>query len=296
MRLFKEMDKGILTDSDIKQPKYKILYACLFMFLIIDTMIVLLPVTWVLLSGFKDIKEMYQVPATFFPNHFSIAKLGAVWSELKFYRYYGVTFIMAGGSVAADMIVCGLAGYSLSKLKPKGTKIILMVLFWLMLLPGSMRTVPLYMEFKKFPLFGFSMLNTYWPMWLMAAANIFDIILFKNFFDGISPALVEAAKMDGAGDMKIFCKIMVPLSLPIFMTVGVLTFNSNMSQFLWPYITITDENLTVLGVALYKLKNSNITMDKQMLAFLFTIIPQVVIFIVFQKYIMGGVNVGGVKG
>lgn len=296
MKLFKEMDKGILTDSDIKQPKYKALYAFLFAFLVVDTIFVMMPVLWVLLSGFKDVKEMYQVPSTFFPKHFSLSKLGAVWTELKFYRFYAATFVMAGGSVAADILVCGLAGYSLSKLKPKGTKIILAVLFWLMLLPGSMRTVPLYMEFKKFPVFGFSILNTYWPMWLMAAANIFDIILFKNFFDGISQALVEAAKIDGASDMKIFCRIMIPLSLPIFMTVGVLTFNSNMSQFLWPYITITEEKLTVLGVALYKLKNSNITMDKQMLAFLFTIVPQVTVFVIFQKYIMGGVNVGGVKG
>lgn len=295
MRLFKNMDKGILTDSDMKQRKYKILYVCMFLVLIAYAVVVLLPVAWVLLAGFKDVSEMYQIPATFFPKQFSISKLGTVWNEFRFYRYYGTTFLMAGGCVAADILVCGLAGYSLSKLKPMGTKIILMIMFWLMLLPGAMRTVPLYMEFKSFPVFKFSTLNTFWPVWLMAAANIFDMILFKNFFDGISSTLIEAAKVDGASDMKIFSKIMVPLSLPIFITVGVLTFNSSMSQFLWPYITITDEKLTVIGVALYKLKNSNVTMDKQMLAFLFAIIPQVIIFVVFQRYIIGGVNVGGVK-
>lgn len=295
MKLFKNMDKGILTDSDMKQPKYRILYGCMFLFLIIDMLVVMVPVIWILLSGFKDVGEMYQIPTKFFPKHFDITKLFEVWKELKFYKYYASTFIMAGGCVAADIIVCGLAGYSLSKIKPAGTKIIIMLMFWLMLLPGSMRTVPLYMEFKSFPVFEFSMLNTFWPMWLMAASNIFDIILFKNFFDGISTSLVEAARVDGASDLKIFGKIMVPLSLPIFMTVGVLTFNSNIGQFLWPYITITDERLTVIGVAIYKIKNSNITMDRQMLSFLFAIIPQVVIFIVFQKYIMGGINVGGVK-
>ena len=295
MKLFKNMDKGILTDSDMKQPRYKILYGFMFLFLIIDVLVVMVPVVWILLSGFKDVGEMYQIPTKFFPEHFSLKKLANVWIELKFYKYYAATFIMAAGCVAADIIVCGLAGYSLSKVKPTGTKVILMILFWLMLLPGSMRTVPLYMEFKSFPVLNFSMLNTFWPMWLMAASNIFDIILFKNFFDGISSSLVEAARVDGATDLKIFSKIMIPLSLPIFMTVGVLTFNSNIGQFLWPYITINDERLTVIGVALYQIKNSTITMDKQMLAFLFAIIPQIIIFLLFQKYIMGGINVGGVK-
>lgn len=292
----KNMDKGILTNSDMKQPKYKILYGSMFLIMIIYCLVSVLPVLWVLLSGFKDVKEMYAVPATLLPKKIELSKLGKVWNELKFYKYYGNTFIMAIGSVITKIVVSGLAGYVLSRLKPKGTKIMLAVIFWIMLLPGTMSTVPLYMEFKSMPLIGINLLETYWPVWLMSAADAFSIILFKNFFDGISSSLIEAAWIDGAGNMKIFFKIIIPLSTPIFIVVAMFAFNGSIGSFFWPYLTISAKEKTVLGVQLYKMKTSTYTMDYQMLALLFSVIPQMVIFAIFQKQIMGGINIGGVKG
>ena len=186
----KNMDKGILTNSDMKNPKYKALYAVMMILMIIYCLVSVLPVVWIMLSGFKDVKEMYAVPATFLPKKIDLSKLGKVWNELKFYKYYGNTFIMAIGAVVSNIVVSGLAGYVLSRLKPKGTKVMLAIIFWIMLIPGTMSTVPLYMEFKSMPLVGINLLETYWPIWLMSAANAFNIILFKNFFDGISNALI----------------------------------------------------------------------------------------------------------
>ena len=292
----KNMDKGILTNSDMKNPKYKALYAVMMILMIIYCLVSVLPVVWIMLSGFKDVKEMYAVPATFLPKKIDLSKLGKVWNELKFYKYYGNTFVMALGSVATKIVVSGLAGYVLSRLKPKGTKFMLAVIFWLMLIPGTMSTVPLYMEFKSMPLIGINLLETYWPIWLMSAADAFNIILFKNFFDGISNSLIEAAWIDGATNMKIFFRIIIPLSTPVFIVVAMFTFNGQIGNFFWPYLLISSKEKTVLGVQLYKMKSSTYTMDYQMLALLFSVIPQVVIFAIFQKQIMGGVNIGGVKG
>ena len=292
----KNMDKGILTNSDMKNPKYKALYAVMMILMIIYCLVSVLPVVWIMLSGFKDVKEMYAVPATFLPKKIDLSKLGKVWNELKFYKYYGNTFIMAIGAVVSNIVVSGLAGYVLSRLKPKGTKIMLAIIFWIMLIPGTMSTVPLYMEFKSMPLIGINLLETYWPIWLMSAANAFNIILFKNFFDGISNALIEAAWIDGATNMKIFFRIIIPLSTPVFIVVAMFTFNGQIGNFFWPYLLISSKEKTVLGVQLYKMKSSTYTMDYQMLALLFSVIPQVVIFAIFQKQIMGGVNIGGVKG
>ena len=292
----KNMDKGILTNSDMKNPKYKALYAVMMILMIIYCLVSVLPVVWIMLSGFKDVKEMYAVPATFLPKKIDLSKLGKVWNELKFYKYYGNTFIMAIGAVVSNIVVSGLAGYVLSRLKPKGTKVMLAIIFWIMLIPGTMSTVPLYMEFKSMPLIGINLLETYWPIWLMSAANAFNIILFKNFFDGISNALIEAAWIDGATNMKIFFRIIIPLSTPVFIVVAMFTFNGQIGNFFWPYLLISSKEKTVLGVQLYKMKSSTYTMDYQMLALLFSVIPQVVIFAIFQKQIMGGVNIGGVKG
>ena len=292
----KNMDKGILTNSDMKKPKYKILYTCMILFMIVYCVISVLPVVWIMLSGFKDVKEMYAVPATLLPKKIDLSKLGRVWTELKFYKYYGNTFLMAIGSVISNIVISGLAGYVLSRLKPKGTKFMLAVIFWLMLLPGTMSTVPLYMEFKSMPLIGINLLETYWPIWLMSGANAFNIILFKNFFDGISSSLIEAAWIDGANNTRIFFKIIIPLSTPVFIVVAMFTFNGQIGNFFWPYLLISSKEKTVLGVQLYKMKSSTYTMDYQMLALLFSVIPQIVIFAIFQKQIMGGVNIGGVKG
>lgn len=292
----KDTGSGILTSVDMKQGKYKVLYALIFALIIIYCIITLIPVVWIVLSGFKDVKELYSIPVRFFPQKIDLGKLAKVWSEMKFYSLYGSTFAMAFGAVLATCAVGGLAGYSLSRLKPTGSKLIFMILFWIMLMPGTMRTVPLYMTFKDFPVFHVSMLNTFWPMWLMSAANIFNIILFRNFFDGVSSTIIEAAKIDGATDVCIFVKIVLPLSLPVFMTVAIFTFNGNVGQFFWPYLLINKKEMTVLGVQMFNMNKSAYTMDYQMLAILFSILPQLVVFAVGQKWIIGGVNLGGVKG
>lgn len=292
----KIMDKGILTNADMKQPKYKILYACMFVGMIIVCLVSIVPVIYVMLSGFKDVKEIYSIPPSFFPKKIDFSKLAKVWNEMKFYKYYGNTFLMAGGAVVADVMISGLAGYVLSSLKPKGTRVMLAIIFWVMLLPVTMRTVPLYMEFKSMPIVGVNLLETYWPIWIMAGANAFNIILFKNSFDSISHALVEAAWIDGCNNIRIFFKIILPLSVPVILVVAMFTFNSSMGQFFWPYLLISDKEKSVIGVQLYKMKQSSYTMDYQMIALFFSVIPQIVIFAVFQKQIVGGVNVGGVKG
>ena len=288
---------GILSDMDMKQTKYKVLYWSLFgIMLFFAGVICFLPVLWIILSGFKDPQELYAVPATFFPKTIKLSKLWEVWNAMEFYKYYINTFIMAAGCTIAPLIVSGFAGYSLSKLKPKGHKLIGRIIFVFMLIPGSMSTVPLYMTFMDFTPLHFNLSNTDWPMWLMGAAGSFNIILFKNSFDGIHSEIVEAARIDGATSFKIFYKIMLPLAKPVFLVVGLFAFMGAIGNFFWPYLIINDPQMTVLGVQLYKLKQTTFTVDYQMLALLFSMIPTFVLFAIFQNKIMGGMNIGGVKG
>lgn len=291
------MDKGVLSNIDMKRKRYKLLYWLMFAFLLLWGLCVcLFPVLWIILSGFKDVQEMYKLPATLMPDRIDLSKIVKVWSEMKFYRYYISTTFMSLGSVVFTVIICGLAGYVLSKLKPKGSKIVFAIFFWVMMMPGTMRIVPLYMTFIDVPYLHLNLTDTYLPMWLLSVTNIFNIILFKNFFDGISMQIVEAARMDGANNVKIFAGIMVPLSLPVFWTVAIFTFNGEFGNFFWPLLMINKQDMRVLGVQVYKLKTSTFTIDYQMLALIFTMLPQVIIFILFGRQIIGGVNVGGVKG
>ncbi len=293
---FRDKNTGVLSAIDMKYRRNRILYYSMVAIMIVYCAIVVLPCVWMILTGFKSVTEMYSRPARFFPKEFDLSKIGVVWSQLKMYRYYLNTFIMAGGAVIADLVVSGLAGYVISRLKPRGAKFVYVLVFSLMLLPSTMSTVPLYMTFRDFPLLHINLLDTYIPIWLMCAASMFNIILFKTFFDGISNSIIEAARIDGATDLQIFFKIMIPLSVPVMITVAVFTFNNQFGNFFWPNLIISSKEKYVIGMQLYNLKSSALTMDYQMIAILFSIIPQLLIFSIFQKHIMGGVNVGGVKG
>lgn len=282
---------GVLTEADMKSPQNKLLYAFIVAVVVVISVAALLPSIWLFFQCFKDVDEMYAIPVTFFPKKLELSKLVTAWTTMNFSSFYLNTFIMAGGSVVFHLLISGLAGYVLSKLKPAGNALIMTIMFWLMLLPGTMSTVPLYMFFKDMKL-----LDTYWPIWIMSAANAFSIILFKNFFDGISSSLVEAAKIDGASDLGIFLKIILPLSAPIFLVQGIFVFNGQFGTFFWPYLVISDPKKTVLGVQIFNLKKSTLSLDYQMISLLFAMIPQLVIFAVFQRHIIGGINIGGVKG
>lgn len=294
--MFDNMDKGILASSDMKQIKYRILYFSMVLIMLCYAAIVFIPSIWMILSGFKDVSEMYATPVKFFPENIRLSKLGEAWSRMKFYKYYINTGILAIGSVVFDVVINGLAGYVLSRLKPKGTKFVYAMIVLLMMMPATTSIVTKYMVFRDFPYLHINMLNSYFPLWLMCAGNMFNIVLFKTSFDSISNSLVEAARIDGANDITIFFRIIIPLSVPVIMTVSIFTFNGQFGNFFWPYLVLSDNSKTVLGVLLYKVRTSNLTMDYQMLTILFAIIPQLIIFIIFNRYIIGGVNIGGVKG
>ncbi len=288
--------KGILRASDMKQTKYKLAYAAMVLIMLVYLAVVIVPSLWMLLSGFKDASEIYQRPTRFFPREIRLSKVAEVWKELKFYKFYINTFALALGAVAFDVVVNGFAGYVLSRLKPRGSKAIYWLVMLLMMLPSTMTTVPLYKTFINFPIVHANMLNTYMPMWLMAAANMFNIVLFKTAFDGISSSLVEAARIDGATDMGIFFKIILPLSVPVIMTVCIFTFNGQFGNFFWPYLVVQEREKWTIGIWLYKVTGGTTPIDEQMLSILFSIAPQLLIFILFNKYIIGGINIGGVKG
>lgn len=290
-----EKTHGIMSSIDLKKPSNKLIYAIIVFILVVTCAASVIPIIWVLLSGFKSPSEIYKIPPSFFPDKIDLGKIALAWNQMKFYKTYVNTFIAAGGATACHLLISGIAGYVLSKLKPCGYKILFMLIFWSMLIPSTTSTVPIYMSLVKVPIIGINLSNSYIPLWLMFI-NAFDIILFKSFFDGISDSIVESARIDGAGIMRIFFWIILPLSMPVFMTVAMFTFNAAMGQYFWPYLLITDNNMTMLGVQLYKMKNSTFSIDYQMLAIIFSIIPQVVVFTIFQKNIIGGVSAGAVKG
>lgn len=291
----KEKATGFINAIERKNIKAKIVYWAMFAFLVIVSLICILPPIWIFVSSFKDTAEFLSLPPTLLPKHVNLSKLAAVWTKASLGKAYIATCEMVVGDLFFCLTICCLAGYMLSRLKPKGHKILFTIIFWTMLLPTSMNMVPLFATFVDFPILHVNLTDSFLPMWIMSGANAFNILLFKSFFDSISISYLEAARIDGCSEFGIFSKIILPLSKPIVMTVSIFTVNATWGSFLWPYLLIKKTNMKPLGVVVYGLKDL-LSVDEYMMSLIFVIVPPVIFFLLFQKYIMEGMMIGGIKG
>ena len=305
MKNFSKKTPGIIMPSELKTFKGKFAYSIIIIFLATICAISLLPALWTLLTGFKTSQEMYS-SSSLFPQNMSWSwiksNLAIAWEAMDATQASLNTLFISVSATVFAIVVDGLGGYVLSRLKPKGIKFAFVLIIWTMMMPGQIRIVPLYISYINWPFVAktswqLNILNTYWQMILGAATSAFSVVLFKNSFDSISMSLVEAAKIDGCGNMRIFFNIMVPLSVPVIIYVAIGTMRAPWSDFFNPYLILKDKAKYTLPLKIYLLKGQESTkMNTQMLCFVLSSIPGLLIFILFQKYIVGGINVGGVKG
>lgn len=306
---FTDKQTTLLSHVELKSRKYRALYWILFAVMVVVALTTLIPAIWMVLTAFKTTQEIYSSTA-FLPKDFSLGyaidRITEAWKTLKLGRSMINTVIVSIGNTAFKIIVCGLAGYVLSKFKVKGTKLVFTLVVWTMLMPGSVRTVSTYMSYISFPFViddglnigtNINILDTYWPMWLGSAADCFTIILFKNNFDAISTALVEAAQIDGCSNFKIFYKIMLPIAMPVVTYVAIGALSGPWSDYFNPYIILKDPLKMTAPAVLFTMKSDvTVTTNIYMMGLVILCVPTLLIFVIFQKWIVGGISVGAVKG
>ena len=295
MTAFEKKQYGLITAVDLKRGHGRRVYWTFWVIALLLAVICILPCVWVLLSAFKTTQEFMAVPPVMFPSKFDLHKVARVWKEARIGTSYFSTLGMVLGDVCFSVVINGLAGYVLSRLKPRGYGLVLALVLWAMLMPTSVSMVPLFMSFIEVPVFHVNLSESFLPMWLMAGANAFYVLMFKEYFDSISISLVESAKIDGGSDIHIFFRIILPLSTPILATVAIFTLTGSWGGFFWPYLLIKNTDLMPIGVKIFSLQSS-MSADEYLMVLLFVIIPPILFFLFLQKYIMGGINEGGVKG
>ena len=286
---------GIISEIDYANKPAKILYWSLFALMCIIAFVCIAPPIWVILSSLKDTKEFYAIPPTIIPRSFNPEKIVEAWNTFDFSRYYLNTIIVTAGAIIMSVVCNGLAGFVLSKLKPKGSGLVFALILGSMMVPNTVSMVPVYQNIVSFPILGFNMINTIWPMMLMAGCNAFQTIVYKSFFDGIPSALIEAGKIDGCNEIQSFIKIVIPLSKAVVFTSMILTFNAEWGSFFWPFLVLRDKEVYTVIVEVFKIRNS-IAQDQVLMILSFAIIPPAIMFMIFQKNIMQGLTMSGIKG
>jgi multiple sugar transport system permease protein len=293
MSRFDSKRYGIITPKDLKTSRVKALYFTLLIFMMVVCLLCIVPPLWIVLSSFKDIKEIFQVPPTIIPKTFHPEKIAEVWNKMKFSRYVLNSGIVIVGNVVCTIVFNGLLAYVISTIKPKGSRLVFLIILWSTMIPSSMSMVPL---FKN--IIAMNQINSFIPLWLMGGASAFYILLFKSFFDSIPHSYIEAARLDGASYFSIFTRIVLPMSKAVIAVVSILTVNAVWSEFIWAFLILKRQDLYTVMVRLYTLTKSygNIPINVQMIAISFGILPPAVIFIFLQRHIVQGISLSGIKG
>ncbi len=288
-------NSGILTAADYKKTGFRVLYGAIIFVLLVAVLTALIPVLWLFLSSFKDASELTSTPYHFFPKAFDIKKLAEVWNMLDFWKYFLNTVIVVIGAVICSVFFNGLLAYAFAIVKPKGWKIFYALVMASYMIPAITSIVPLYNQ-----IVNLGMINSYAPLWLMFGANAYYLMMFKNYFESLPKALFEAAEMDRCGKFKAFFKVVIPMSRPIIGVVAIFTMTAAWSDFLLPYLILQDENMMTVMVKIYNLQSTMGSVqgfgpDKLLMILTISILPQIIIFALFQKQITGSSAAGAVK-
>ncbi len=270
--------------------KIKIDQVMVLMILTMGGILMITPFIWMILTSFKVESEAMLMPPTFLPQTPTVQNYMTLFTELNFLTYFRNTIAIVIFSFVG-MFLNAMAGYAFAKFKFPAKNILFYIVLATMMIPSQVTMIPVYLILNKMGL-----TNTMLGIVLPGLVGAFGIFLFRQFMEGIPTELIEAARLDGAGEYYIFFKLVVPIAKSIFAVQGILTFIGGWNSFLWPLIIANDEKYYTLSVGLSLLQGQNGTkFALQMAGASIMVVPIMIIFCLFQKHIMQGFAISGMK-
>ncbi|WP_248579579.1 carbohydrate ABC transporter permease [Nocardioides sp. InS609-2] len=254
--------------------------------------LVVIPFVWMLLSSFKPEAEVRAVPPTWWPETITMDNYTQLFTQLDFPRFFMNSAIVAVAVAAGNMVFCSMLGYALAKLDFPGKKAVFGVVLGTLMVPGVVTFVPLFVLTTNIGL-----TNTLPGMILPFLAGPFGVFLMRQFIASLPDELIQAARIDGAGELRIFFSIILPLCGPAVATLGVLTFLASWNNFLWPLVVATSEDKYTLPVALalYAVGQNATKYGLLLAGAVVVVIPVLAVFLLLQRRIMQGIAMTGIK-
>lgn len=290
-------DRGVLSAFDRRRGSVRgsmsVVHVVLFVGLVVAG---LGPLLWLAKAAVTPTQDTLSQPFALWPNGIDWANLETAWNDIHIDQYFFNTLVVAAGSWFFQLLVATTAGYALSVLRPKYAPILNALVLATLFIPAVVLLVPLYLTILHPPLIDVSLLNTYWAVWLPAAANAFNILLVKRFFDALPREVFEAARTDGAGPFRVFWSIVLPMSKPVLGVVSVFAVIAAWKDFLWPLLVLPDPAVQPLSVRLPAVQ-SQTELDVFLAALAISTLIPVALFLVFQRLFLRSAGLGGaVKG
>ncbi|WP_328844263.1 carbohydrate ABC transporter permease [Streptomyces sp. NBC_00258] len=251
----------------------------------------LVPLAWALATSIRPAQEVVTDPTNWFTAHPTLAAYGDIFDAEKLPYWYANSFITSILTTALTVVAASLAAFALSQTRFRTRRAAFVVLLAGIMIPGQVLMIPQFLALQSVGL-----LNTYWGVVLPQVPNVVAVFVFKQFFDGIPRELIDAARADGAGWLRTYRQIVMPISRPVISAVTIFVFVGVWNNFLWPLLVVTDPEMMTLPVGLTSVQDVfGVPYAQLMASAVLGAIPLLAVFLLFQRRIVEGIAGTGLK-
>ena len=255
-------------------------------------LVTLFPLAWMVSASFMAPGEASTYPPPVLPHAATLANYRLLFAEHGILRQVAnslfISLLATGLSLAFNLT----AGYAFAKLRFAGRERVFRVLLGALIIPAQVTMMPLFLMLR-----GMGLVNTYAGALVPWLASVFGIFMVRQYALSVPDEMLEAARIDGASELRIFVSVVLPVLKPIIVTLAVLTFLGAWNDFMWPLIVLTDHDVQTLPVALAALSREHVQDAELMMAgAVITVLPVLLLFLALQRYYVRGLLVGSVKG
>ncbi len=292
-KFYPEESRLIFTKYEMKNSNSRVLFALWGIITYFGALLVTIPFLWMLITSMVPSTSLFLSPDKVLKSfNLNFEYFEKAWAIAPYIRYFLNSLFITFSVVIGQIFVSAAAAYSISKLKPTGYQIFLFLFFATIMIPFETIAIPLYLFMRDFtilPGVKINLLNTYWALILPGIANAFNIFILKSFFDKLPDDFIESARVDGYSETRIFFKIILPISKPIISVLAILNFVNIWNSFFWPLIVVNEPEIYTLMLGIYKIIEEGQPWNIVMSAVTLSMIPTILLFIIFQKNIVKGV-------
>ena len=263
----------------------------LHLLLIVIAGVTLTPLLWMVSASLMPAGEANAFPPPVVPSQPTFEHYISLFTRMNLARYLLNSALLATAITLISLVINSMAGYAFAKFRFRGREPLFKLLISSLVIPAQVTMLPLFLLLN-----AMGAINSYAGVIIPGMASIFGIFLIRQFAMSIPDSLIEAARIDGASDFRIYWMVILPLCKPVLMTLGVFTFMGAWNDFLWPLIVMTDDTMYTLPVALANLSLEHVQDTELMMAgSVLTVLPVLILFAAVQRHYISGLMAGSVK-
>ncbi|MFU8876187.1 carbohydrate ABC transporter permease [Micromonospora sp. SL4-19] len=280
------------TMNTAPRTRDRVAKTVLYAVLVLGLLAVAGPFVWMAISSLKPEREIRDVPPTWWPETVTLDNFRGLFSRLDFPLYFFNSALVAALVMVGNLLFCSLVGYALAKLRYPGKRALFLAVLGMLMVPGMVTFVPQFVLVSNMGL-----TNTYAGLILPFLVGPFGVFLMRQFLQSIPDELIEAARVDGAGEFRIFWRVVLPLCRPALAALGILTFLASWNNFLWPLVVATTEDKYTLPVALalYSVGENERNYGLLLAGAVVVVLPVLVVFVLLQRHFLRGIATTGIK-